>query len=274
MISQPAIDDNARATLDHDERADRLAGSLWYPRVPYVGTKRAANDAQRIAAWIAEGGVGKERPDEEALFAALHTCAFRARPRPTDRPAQTQERKEWFQRWIQIRDHLVRENLGLVYSTLQRFSGTPGDESDLRSDAFLALLQAVDRFNPWRGYRFSSYAVSAIQHALIYRGKHEYRHRRLFPASFDASFEEPVRPDEDTELYTERLQRALDRNLGSLTDLETRILAERFPTDDRRRPTLRELSSVIGISKERVRQIQQRALDKLREALGADRVLQ
>ena len=70
------------------------------------------------------------------------------------------------------------------------------------------------------------------------------------------------------------MQHALDANLGELTDMESRILAKRFPASDRRRSTLQEIGDAVGLSKERVRQLQNSALNKLREVLECDPVLQ
>ena len=72
----------------------------------------------------------------------------------------------------------------------------------------------------------------------------------------------------------ERLHRVLDRNLGELTDLESRILSKRFPADRAPRLTFQQIGDTVGLSKERVRQIQNIALSKLREVLAEDPVLQ
>ena len=90
----------------------------------------------------------------------------------------------------------------------------------------------------------------------------------------DAPFEvsEPI--DAQTDLYAERLRRALDENLGELNDMETRVLARRFPLDDERGATLGAIGMAVGLSKERVRQIQNGALHKLRVLLNADPILQ
>jgi RNA polymerase primary sigma factor len=75
-------------------------------------------------------------------------------------------------------------------------------------------------------------------------------------------------------LYAERLNLALAGNLAELTPLETRVIAQRFPRFSGHRQTFREIGDTVGLSKERVRQVQNRALGKLREALAIDPVLQ
>ena len=247
---------------------------LWFVPDPKLRTKAAAEDAIRIADWILAGKEGTE-PDEQELFVALHTGAHRAGRREGRRPVTQEERMEWARRWQRIREHIVEKNMGLVYSMIARFGSRNLDEDDMISDALFALARAVDRFNPWRGYRFSTYACNVIARALMRRGKQESNYRKRFPVQHDVSFERPEKsPDDQTELYVERLHRALQHNLGELTELESRILAQRFPNQREDRLTFQEIGDAIGLSKERVRQIQNIALGKLREALSEDPALQ
>ena len=168
----------------------------------------------------------------------------------------------------------MEENLGLAYSMIRRFKCHELDHDDLVSDALFALARAAEQFNPWQGYRFSTYACTAIARALINRSKRGLSYRRRFPFRHDVSFELSERVDTQTELYVERLRRALAENLGDLNELETAILTQRYPLDHAPQSTLGEIGRAIGLSKERVRQIQNNALHKLRDVLDADPVLQ
>jgi RNA polymerase sigma factor (sigma-70 family) len=157
----------------------------------------------------------------------------------------------------------------------RRFNSPGQDEDDRLSEAMYGLCRAVERFNPWRGYRFSTYACNAIGRALGRREKREKRYRQLFPVQHDVLFERPSGPfDSSAELYAERLSRAIEENLADLTKLEAKVIALRFPRKDGRRPTLREIGDAVGLSKERIRQVQNVALNKLREVLETDPVLQ
>jgi len=249
---------------------------LWYVPDRRLQTKSATNEAIAIADWIRTGQGLPEKPKEESLFVALHTCAYQAAKPAKRKPISQNQRRNWARRWWIIREYLVEKNMGLVYSMMGRFSVHHSDEDDMLSDALLGLSRAVDRFNPWRGFRFSTYACNVIARALMRRGKQENLHRRLFPVQHDISLEQPDRsPDNRMELYAERLNRVLEENLGELTELESRILAERFlRDDDRPRLTFQEIGDAIGLSKERVRQIQNIALSKLRGVLDQDPVLQ
>lgn len=248
---------------------------LWYVPDRRLRTPAAAKQALQVVRWIMSGNGLPQPPTEEVLFVAMHVCAFRAARRARGSEISERERKEWAGHWETVREHIINRNLGLVYSMIGRFGTRTVDEDDLLSDALLALTRACDRFNPWRGYRFSTYACNVIARALMRRGKRESNYRRLFPVQHDATFERATgTPDRQSELYVERLRIALDQNLGELTEIETHILTQRFPETRDRKLTFQEIGDAIGLSKERVRQIQNTALGKLREVLVADPVLQ
>jgi RNA polymerase primary sigma factor len=250
------------------------ARPLWYAPNTTIRTKAAGENTIRLADRIRCSEMGPT-PDEQELFIALHTAAYQASRPVNQRRSAKAEREAWTERWEAIREFIVQQNLGLVYSMIGRFGSRHMDEDDLQSEAMFALSRAVDRFNPWRGYKFSTYACNVIARALMRRGKQETNYRRLFPVQHDMSFERPEGlPDLDAGLYVERLQRVLDDNLGELTDLETKILSHRFPPEQEPRLTFQEIGNAIGLSKERVRQIQNIALIKLRGVLDLDPVLQ
>jgi RNA polymerase sigma factor (sigma-70 family) len=243
------------------------SSELWYAPDHRIETRGAAGAALSIAEWI-ERGAGGEAPDEMALFTALHTCAYRVKKSSGDGEAT-----EWRNRWAVIREYLVESNLGLVHLMIKRYRSIELDEDDLLSDGMYGLARAVEKFNPWRGYRFSTYACNVIARALMRRAKMSSGHHRRFPVQQDASFERPTPPaDAEMELRVERLQQALHRNLGDLTELETMVLSRRFP-DQGPRLTYEQIGDGIGLSKERVRQIQNVALGKLRGVLSEDPML-
>ncbi len=249
---------------------------LWYVPDRRLRLKSFADKALQIDRALSQGNATRTSgPAEEDLFVAMHTCAYLAGRNPRSRRIPMSERLDWARRWQRIREHIVQGNLGLVYSMIGRFSSKQLDEDDVLSDAMLSLTRAVDRFNPWRGYRFSTYACNVIARAIMRRGRRESNYRRLFPVQNDVSLEQPTDPPDDSaELYLERLRRALDSNLGELTALESEILSRRFLNGQERKLTFQEIGRTVGLSKERVRQIQNIALGKLRDVLTADAMLQ
>lgn len=275
--AQPTETGGAMTTQTHHKPA--LGGmnlkQLWYVPDARIRTKGACTAATAIVEWTAGRRELDRKPNERDLFAAMHTCAYRAVRRPRGKNVPNAEREQWVGRWRAIREYIVEQNLGLAYSMMSRFGSRQVDEDDLLSDAMLGLTRAVDRFDPWKGYRFSTYACNVIARALIRRGRRERNYRRLFPANFDSSFERAdTTPDSELDLHVERLQQALDDNLGELTTLESRILARRFPDTQSARQTFKEIGQSVGLSKERVRQIQNIALGKLRAVLAEDPMLQ
>lgn len=247
---------------------------LRYASDRRIRTKQAAMRARSIALRIERGKAEEDDHTEVELFAALHTCAFRATRTPRKGRVTDAERHRWLTRWRIIRDHLVDRNLGLAYSTLSRFRSDHRDWEDLRSEGLLALTRAVEGFNPWRGFRFSTYACHSIMRSFVHLTKKSIRHRVLFPLDLETYHEEPEKPDHESGLLVDRLFRALDLNSGELTDRETSVIARRFALDGGDGRTLKEIGDDFGLSKERVRQIQNSALDKLRAVLDADPVLQ
>lgn len=257
---------------------------LWYVKDERITTPAAWKQARAIACWIRHHRAcgdsaqqfADESPTEIQLFLAMHTCAYRAEKCDLKKTHTRAKRQEWKFRWKLIRDYIVEQNMGLVYSMISRYQQGPAVDNVI-SDAHLALVNAVNRFNPSKGYKFSTYACSSIAHAIIYQGKLEQRYRSWFPVQHDETHDQPDRTEDTASaLYIERLERALKGNLAGLSDVEVKVLKHRFPRDKDAIPhmTLRELGTAMGVSKERVRQIQNRALGKLRDVLLNDPVLQ
>jgi RNA polymerase primary sigma factor len=235
----------------------------------------SARQAAAVAGWVVNGTGLKQDADEQVLFKALRTCARLAGRGNTRQLSEPPRSVLWEERWQAVRSYIVEKNMGLAYSVVHRVGSRKVNEDDLLSDALLGLTRAVDQFNPWKGYRFSTYACTVIARDLMRRCKRETSYRKLFPVQHEVTLERPpAKPDTGTELYVERLQRVLDGNTGNLTELESRILSQRFPEDPESRLTFLEIGATVGLSKERVRQIQNIALDKLRKVLDEDPVLQ
>jgi RNA polymerase sigma factor (sigma-70 family) len=217
---------------------------------------------------------------ETKLFQAFHMCGYLANREKRDNAGQETKRyRELAELRQRVRQRLVDANLGLVYELVGRNRFTNVDNDELVSDGLYALLQAVDAFNPWRGFRFSTYACNAILRAFIRHSMAESRYRQTAPISFDPDMDQgnsvQILHDTAQGLYTERLTSLLDGNELDMNETELFVLSRRFPSDpSRKRQTLEQIGQDIRVSKERVRQIQNGALLKLRSAMEADPVLQ
>jgi RNA polymerase sigma factor (sigma-70 family) len=151
------------------------------------------------------------------------------------------------------------------------------DFNELISEGNMALLRSVEKFDCARGYKFSTYSCRAILKSFSRVAMRASRYRGTFPTEFDPSME---RSD-----YVDRMRRdvAIDcvdeikeiflQNLAGLSDVERTVIAERFalgpiagigPSAPK---TLEQVGTLIGVTKERVRQIQNNALKKMRLAL-------
>jgi RNA polymerase primary sigma factor len=143
----------------------------------------------------------------------------------------------------------------------------------------MALLRSVDSFNPWRGFRFSTYACNAILRAFSQAASRQSRRLPVWLTTMQyeglESSDWPERRNaEELTWLSERLHRALADDRTELSATERMILEERFLSPDNERPlSLEQLGDRLHLSKERVRQIQQGSLLKLRRALQADPML-
>ena len=99
---------------------------------------------------------------------------------------------------------------------------------------------------------------------------------RGFPAEFDPAMQRSDFLDRTRQEVEDRCVRGLRSvwadNLADLTDVEKKVVKARFALDaadaEQTRPmTLEQVGEIIGVTKERVRQIQNKALEKLRQAL-------
>jgi RNA polymerase primary sigma factor len=166
-----------------------------------------------------------------------------------------------------ILDRIIGSNMALVLSIVKKYRRPGEDIADLVSDGNLSLWRAAVRFDFARGFRFSTYATRAIMNDCVLRIRREAaRHHRivtygpeLFRSVADRREGEP--PDLALRQRSNELLRSL---LGHLNARERTIIDGRFGFTDKRQ-TLAELGTQLGISKERVRQIEIRALRKLQK---------
>jgi len=218
---------------------------------------------------------------ERTLFRALHACGYELTATKSRRRLTTLCRTRVARLQRRIVDYLVRSHLGLVYEMGRRWSLAEQDEDEYVSTGFWCLYQSIMAFDPWRGYRFSTYACNAILRGYGHVWKQKCARRRrlnryvalnikqLTTESYDGS-PEPG----DASVLRNRLTDALQSNDVQLTPIERLVIEQRFLRSDRGRgPTLATVGKLVRLSKERVRQIQLAALGKLRAALQDDPVI-
>ncbi len=235
------------------------------------------------------------------------------------------------------RQSMIEHNLRLVVSIAKAYLGRGVPLSDLIEEGNLGLMHAIDKFEPERGFRFSTYATwwirQSVDRALMYQGRavrlpvnvvrelqQVLRARRALendatfvvnrpdgvhvediaallgrdsadvadllalaeaPRSLDASMD---RSGEDQTLgdslvdehtldpsgviQAHEVERLLEDWIGTLSEREKEVLEGRFGLHDREPETLDVLSMRLGLTRERVRQVQNEALCKLKRYLA------
>jgi RNA polymerase primary sigma factor len=230
----------------------------------------------------------------------------------------------------EARSQMIRANLRLVVKIAQDYANYGMPVTDLISEGNIGLMKAVERFDPEKGGKLSTYAAwwikQSIKRALANQSKtirlpvhmvdkiakmrriatiltevmgreptdeeladeigvprrklamlRQASHR---PTSLDA----PINEGEATEygevisderatspldmLSDKNLHGELDGLLSVLDERERRIIDERFGLDGRKALTLEEVGSEFGVTRERIRQLQNSALSKMRRALS------
>ncbi len=180
---------------------------------------------------------------------------------------------EWHRRFEHFREYLVRTNLALVLAMAKRTRLGDVDFAEIVSEGNMALLRAVDKFNVDRGFKFSTYACRAILKAFSRTSMKSSRHRSRFPVEFEPDLEKSDWSDRKRDMVEEdcvdELKQIVDRNLAELSDVEQTVIRRRFNWEQQEENplTLEEVGKIIGVTKERVRQIQNKALIKIRNVM-------
>lgn len=219
---------------------------------------------------------------ERTLFLRFNFCRYqlmRVLRRYANRRLDAQGTRAvvgWAKAALAERANLVRANTSLVLAMARRSRNTGVELGELVSEGNLALLRCVDKFDVSKGFKFSTYACRAILASFSRAATKAARVRTVFPASYDPAVERSdylERKRERIELeFVDELRHILFNNSAELSQVEQRVLNARFALNEPqetapRKRTLDQVGVLLGVSKERIRQIQNQAMEKLRAAL-------
>ena len=275
--------------------------------------------------------------EERQLCKEIHTYAKQLRELDARDTSDADEAERMRHRAIRIetleklnrsRNRIVTANLRLVISIARKYSNNGVSILDLIDEGNLGLIEAMERFDYRRGYRFSTYATWWVKQAItktlalqgsairipvhlihiLQRCAQSIKHltqklgrnprieelsdylrlskRRvqsiLSITQHSSSLEETIDAEGNTTLagligdktfptptetfFRVDLQDTIKRELEKLDDRERRIIEMRFGLNNSLPLTLDEIGRVLGITRERVRQLQQKAIRSLRES--------
>ena len=170
-----------------------------------------------------------------------------------------------------IRRRITAANLRLVVSIAKKHVGRAPDFFEVVSDGNVSLMRAVEKFDYARGNKFSTYATWAIvKNYARSIPEQRYRGARYVTgqeAVLDNAADHRLAPAPQSD--RKRVREMIAAALGSLTDREREIVTGHFGLAKRDGTlTLEQLGKRFGVTKERIRQIEQRALAQLRETLS------
>jgi RNA polymerase primary sigma factor len=166
---------------------------------------------------------------------------------------------------VGLRNRIVETHLRLALMVANKHVGAGYDLEERVCDGNFALLRAVERFDFARGYRFSTYATWAIFNQLVQRDRRERRRARsLASYQHGVAAPHPVSDRDEPDESPDERAAAVEQLLRGLDRRERWIVANRHGIGGVPERTLKQIGTDLGISKERVRQIEKRAHAKLR----------
>lgn len=233
------------------------------------------------SAWV-EPDLGNHDPHAERfLFERYNYARFRIyrilkrHARKTLTLSVVLELLHWGRRALRARADIIQLNMPLVMSMAKRSRLDGLDYCEMISEGNMALIRSVEKFDPSRGFKFSTYGCRAILKSFSRVAMRASRYRGMFPVELTndlekSDFLQRRRQDAEVDLIDE-LKHVLASNVARLNDVESTVIRERFALgalgDAGPFKTLEQVGNIIGVTKERVRQIQNKALQKIKIAL-------
>ncbi|NLX58438.1 MAG: sigma-70 family RNA polymerase sigma factor [Phycisphaerae bacterium] len=175
----------------------------------------------------------------------------------------------------QVKNRLVKANLRLVVNIAKRHIGSVSNFFELVSDGNISLMRAVEKFDYARGFKFSTYASWAvIKNYARTIPEENYRMDRFMTGKdelLEAGADQRFATDEGIQELDSGVKESIEQVLEQLTPREREVIERRFGLGGGPGPqTLEEVGQRFGVTKERVRQIETKALEKLRTMIDRE----
>lgn len=193
-----------------------------------------------------------------------------ARPRAKD----MDRLEELLQEASEIKNFLIRSNLRLVVSIAKRHMKPNTSFFEMVSDGNMSLIRAIEKFDFTKGFKFSTYASWAIMKNYARSIPAEHTQLDRFRTGNDELFQNSSDPRAE-QVNAERInQQQREMILSILEHLDPRereIIVYRYGLSDGTAPqTLEQVGMRFGVTKERIRQLESRALRKMRKLAEAE----
>ena len=170
-----------------------------------------------------------------------------------------------------IKQRIIKANLRLVVSIAKKHVGWSPHFFEVISDGNMSLIRAVEKFDYLRGTKFSTYATWAIVKNYARSIPEQLYHRSRYVTGQDEVLDS-VADDRSVpvcESDKRRVRELIAAGINELDDREREIVSSHFGLGGRSGAlTLEQLGQRFGVTKERIRQIEHRALSRLRELLA------
>ncbi|MFW6132456.1 MAG: sigma-70 family RNA polymerase sigma factor [Planctomycetota bacterium] len=170
-----------------------------------------------------------------------------------------------------VKNHIVRANLRLVVSIAKKHVSGPQTLFELVSDGNVSLMRAVEKFDYARGNRFSTYASWAIMRNFARSVPREKYQLDRFVTGHDEILDvaAALNAYDAGEINMLEIRDSIATVLTRLSPTERKVVVGHYGLEtDRPARTFEQLGRYLGMSKERVRQIEIKALRKLRGILA------
>lgn len=274
-IHHPLFDEtDAEKRIFDDAPEIPVPNTSWYGPVMETGSPQGNRSSKNVVLSVEQ---------ERALFLQFNYARCRVARLQKQAAVRTlsyvrsRQLIHWYRKARTLRDQVAQVSLALVLAMAKRVRFTELEFSDLVSEGNVALMMAIDKFDVGKGFKFSTYACRAILTTFSRNGMKQSRYRRLFPTVYDPSWEgldyrQIDRPGYDHD-RTDMLHRFVEGKQAALTDVERTIIHHRFAvssdaTVTQEKPmTLEQVGKMVGLTRERVRQLQKSALRKLRQVI-------